>query len=31
MPISIKDSETDALVRQLAALTGESMPYGNQR
>lgn len=25
MPLNIKDSETDALVRQLAALTGESI------
>ena len=25
MPLSIKDSKTDALVRQLAALTGESI------
>ena len=25
MPLSIKDSETDALVRQLAELTGESI------
>ena len=25
MPLSIKDSKTDAIVRQLAALTGESI------